>query len=156
MLKVTVMLYSCCKLFIAEHEWFIWSAPSGSVQSLRLGWFACCRFSRHISSVLSPLQNGQAGRIGRTGQQLSDSGRVWGTFSVAVLVLVFFSAVCITVWCNCIMPSALLCCWLGGRKGILLVKNWVMRCWRGYLSGARRRLAYGPADATATHCLLLQ
>jgi len=29
-------------------------------------------------------------------------------------------------------------------------------CWRGYLSGARCRLAYGPADATATHCLLLQ
>jgi len=28
-------------------------------------------------------------------------------------------------------------------------------CWRGYLSGARFRLAYGPADATATHCLLL-
>ena len=26
----------------------------------------------------------------------------------------------------------------------------------GYLTGARRRLAYGPADATATHCLLLQ
>ena len=25
-----------------------------------------------------------------------------------------------------------------------------------YLSGARCRLAYGPADATATHCLLLQ
>jgi len=28
--------------------------------------------------------------------------------------------------------------------------------WRGYLSGARYRLAYGPADATATYCLLLQ
>jgi len=26
----------------------------------------------------------------------------------------------------------------------------------GYLSGARCKLAYGPADATATHCLLLQ
>ena len=26
----------------------------------------------------------------------------------------------------------------------------------GYLSGARCRLAYGPADFTATHCLLLQ
>jgi len=26
----------------------------------------------------------------------------------------------------------------------------------GYMSGARCRLAYGPADATATHCLLLQ
>ena len=25
-----------------------------------------------------------------------------------------------------------------------------------YLSGARCRLAYGPADATTTHCLLLQ
>ena len=29
-------------------------------------------------------------------------------------------------------------------------------CWRGYLSGARCSLAYEPADATATHCLLLQ
>jgi len=28
--------------------------------------------------------------------------------------------------------------------------------WRGNLSGARCTLAYGPADATATHCLLLQ
>jgi len=26
----------------------------------------------------------------------------------------------------------------------------------GYLPGARCRLAHGPADATATHCLLLQ
>ena len=42
-------------------------------------------------------------------------------------------------------------CWLGGRKGIRPVKNWVVGCWRGYLSGARCRLAYGPADATATH-----
>ena len=25
-------------------------------------------------------------------------------------------------------------------------------CWHGYLSGARCRLAYGPADSTATHC----
>jgi len=31
------------------------------------------------------------------------------------------------------------------------VKNTrVVGCWRGYLSGARCRLAYGPADATAT------
>ena len=28
--------------------------------------------------------------------------------------------------------------------------------WRGYLSGARCRLAYGPTGAAATHCLLLQ
>ena len=36
------------------------------------------------------------------------------------------------------------------------VKALKVGCWRGYLSGARCRLAYGPADATATHCLLLQ
>ena len=54
------------------------------------------------------------------------------------------------------VPSVLWRCWLGGRKGIRPVKNWVVGCWRGYLSGARCRLAYGPADATATHCLLLQ
>jgi len=44
-------------------------------------------------------------------------------------------------------------CWLGGRKGIQPV-NWVVGCWCGYLSGARCRLAYGPADATATHLSL--
>ena len=48
-------------------------------------------------------------------------------------------------------PSVLWCCWLGDRKGIRPV-----RCWCGCLSGARCILAYGPADATATHCLLLQ
>jgi len=31
-----------------------------------------------------------------------------------------------------------------------------VRCWHGYLSGAKCRLAYGQADASATHCLLLQ
>ena len=54
------------------------------------------------------------------------------------------------------VPSVLWYCWLGGRKGIRPVKNWVVGCWRGHLSGARCRLAYGPADATAAHCLLLQ
>jgi len=29
-------------------------------------------------------------------------------------------------------------------------------CWHRYLSAARCRLAYGLADATATHCLLLE
>ena len=41
-------------------------------------------------------------------------------------------------------------CWLGGRKGIRPVKNWAVGCWRGYLSGARCRVAYGPADATVS------
>jgi len=54
-----------------------------------------------------------------------------------------------------ILPSVLWRCWLGDRKDIRPVKNWVVGCWCGCLSGARCRLAYGPADATATHCLLL-
>ena len=45
---------------------------------------------------------------------------------------------------------------VGRQEGHPACKNWVMGCWRGYLSWARCRLAYGPADATATHCLLLQ
>ena len=52
------------------------------------------------------------------------------------------------------VPSVLWHCWLGGRKGIQPVKNWVVGCWHGYLSVATWRFAYGPADATATHCLL--
>jgi len=54
-----------------------------------------------------------------------------------------------------VLPSVLWSCWLGGRKGIRPVKNWVVGCWYGYLSGTRCRLAYGPADVSATHCLLL-
>jgi len=59
----------------------------------------------------------------------------------------------ITTTYYCILPSVLWHCWLGGRKGIRPVKNWVVGCWCGYLSGASCRLAYGPADANATHCL---
>ena len=54
------------------------------------------------------------------------------------------------------LPSVLWHCWLGDRKGIRPLKTWAVGCWHGYLFGARCRLAYGPADSTATHCLLLQ
>ena len=54
------------------------------------------------------------------------------------------------------LPSVLWRFWLGGTKDIRPVKNWVVGCWHGYLSGVRCRLAYDPADATDTHCLLLQ
>jgi len=40
------------------------------------------------------------------------------------------------------VPSVLWRCWLGCRKGIRPVKNWVVRCWCGYLSGVRCRLAH--------------
>jgi len=45
---------------------------------------------------------------------------------------------------------------VGWQEGHLACKNWVVGCWRGYLSGARCKFAYDPDDATATHCLLLQ
>jgi len=61
----------------------------------------------------------------------------------------------VKLYSNSNSNSVLWRCWLGSRKDIRPVKNWVVGCWRGYLSGARCRLAYGPADATATHCLLL-
>jgi len=42
-------------------------------------------------------------------------------------------------------------CWLGVMKSVRHTKYCVIRCWCGYLSGARCKwFAYGPADATAT------
>ena len=38
------------------------------------------------------------------------------------------------------------------QEGHLACK-WAVGCWHGYLFAARCRLAYGPTDATATHCL---
>jgi len=49
------------------------------------------------------------------------------------------------------LPSVLWHCWLGVRKNIRPVKHWVMRCWHGYLPGARCRwFACGLDDATTT------
>ena len=54
-------------------------------------------------------------------------------------------------------PSVLWHCWLDVRKSIWPVRNWVMRCWRGYLSVARCKWsAYCLADATATPSYLLR
>jgi len=41
---------------------------------------------------------------------------------------------------------------IGRQEGHPACKKRVVGCW----CGTRCRLAYGPADATATHCLLLQ
>ena len=62
--------------------------------------------------------------------------------------------VCINVISSWLSFSALTLL-VGRQEGHPACKNWAVRCWRGYLSGARCRLAYGLADATATHCLLL-
>jgi len=46
---------------------------------------------------------------------------------------------------------------VGRQEEHPVCKNWVVRYWRGYLSGARCKwFAYGPADATATPSSLAQ
>jgi len=45
---------------------------------------------------------------------------------------------------------------VGQQEGHPACKKTVVGCSHGYLSRARCRLTYGPADATATDCLLLQ
>jgi len=53
-----------------------------------------------------------------------------------IVMLIAFSALTLLVGCQEEHP---------------VCKNWVMRCWRGCLSGVRCKwFAYGPADATAT------
>jgi len=53
------------------------------------------------------------------------------------------------------VPSVHWHCWLGIRKSLWPVKNWVMRCRHGYLFAVRCKwFGYGPADATAAHHLL--
>jgi len=55
---------------------------------------------------------------------------------------------------TCLAFSALML--VGRQEGHPACKNLVVGCWHGYLSRVRCRLACGPADATATGCLLLQ
>ena len=83
---------------------------------------------------------------------LLPTSRTQVCFYLCLLSILFFSGslfccFLVYIW----LPSVLWRCWLGGRKGIRPVKNGVVRWWHGYLSGARCRLAYGPADVTATH-----
>jgi len=42
------------------------------------------------------------------------------------------------------------------QEGYPVCKNLVVGCCHGYMYGVRCILAYSPAYATATHCLLLQ
>jgi len=60
------------------------------------------------------------------------------------------------VWILSTFASSALTLLVGQQEGHPACKNWVVGCWHGYLSGARCRLAYDPANAIATHCLLLQ
>ena len=64
--------------------------------------------------------------------------KLWGTkcrcfFTPSLSILPYLFPISL-------LPSVLWRCWLGGRKRIRPVKNRVVRCWCGYLSGAKCRL----------------
>jgi len=44
-----------------------------------------------------------------------------------------FSRLVVSLW----LPSVLWQCWVGAKKSIRPVKNWMMGCWHGYLFGGR-------------------
>ena len=57
---------------------------------------------------------------------------------------------CLFLWWSSVAFSVLILL-VRRQEEHLVCKNWVTRCWCGYLSGARCRLfAYGPANANAS------
>jgi len=93
--------------------------------------------------------------------RLPESNKRFVDLKIILVLLAFvdtahqsFSVMCHIIPVS-VLPSVILHCSLGCRKGMRAVNNWVVGCWCGYLSRARcRSCRYGPADATATHCLL--
>ena len=83
----------------------------------------------------------------------------WGQmFCISIAFVVFGACVCLfNCVCVRVHPAfSALTLLVGRQEGHPACKKLSVGCWHGYLSGVRCRLAYGSADATATHCLLLQ
>jgi len=70
--------------------------------------------------------------------------------------MTFLSCWTILYYCVWIFAFSALMLLIGWQEGHPACKKRVVGCWHGCLYGVRCRLAYGRADATATHCLLLQ
>jgi len=83
-------------------------------------------------------------------KQFSKSIGIWRIYGQDYSVLFFTHCVVF------IFAFSALTLLVGRQEGHPACKKWVVGCWLGYLPGARCRLAYGQADATATHYLLLQ
>ena len=79
--------------------------------------------------------------LGKVGGSVQRKVLLWKT----VYRLFIVSGFRAQVWCAFSALTLL----VGRQEEHPTCKNWVMRCWCGYLSGARCRLfAYGPADAS--------
>ena len=100
-----------------NNKWYCYNDSSCKVSS-------DCTLSSDVTWVLLPSQS----PVSSDSQHLS-YGPVWAPGRNAPLI---------HFWFRCCV-----CCWLGGRKGIQPLKNWVVGCWHGYLSWAQCRLAYG-------------
>ena len=96
---------------------------------------------------------------------VQDPGDFFNLFSVLIVFFHCCNTVVLGDWrriwpteksCTNVFHNSALTLLVGRQEGHPACKNRVVGYWHGYLSGARCRLAYGPADATATHCLLLQ
>ena len=73
---------------------------------------------------------------------------------ICTVQLTYFIFHIVHIYCKDIICAfSALTLLVGRQEGHPACKKRVVGCWHGCLSGARCRLAYGSADATATHCL---
>jgi len=69
---------------------------------------------------------------------------------IALFSIISYESVLFT-FCSCKLAFRVLTLFVGRQESIWSIKNWVMRCCCGYLSGAKCKwFACGPANATAT------
>jgi len=152
-------------MVLADVKWY-------KIYVFVMQWMFVCsacqsEMANTIARVLTSLLSADEERPVQEQQQQQHVRLAYGDYCTAYTWVCLRQVQCtLTVSClssyrmandKWLLPSVLWRCWLGDRKGIRPVKKleW-WGCWRGYLSGVWCRLAYGPADATATYCLLLQ
>ena len=137
----TPRLTALCNADENDKNWLIYSLGLGYV--LMYAVFMYCS----VQALWSPCW------VCPTG--LMAYRRQWNTvFSSAVilnLMVRLCSAFCYFLRVDVQRAIIALTLLVGCQEEHQACKNWVMRCWRGYLSGVRCRLfAYGPAECTAS------
>ena len=140
-----------CGANVNCRAWLTDDSNSCSPQSIvpanslpRVGPAACCRCSKqHERCVNIAHVNIVTLRYTKPGPSARYKD---GCLPVEPLVIIIIAA----VLCQVAAFSALTLL-VGRQEGHPACKKQVVWCWRGCLSGARCRLAYGPADAIATH-----
>jgi len=108
------------------------------MQLLKLFWCLCSIINRLIHSVPFFLM-----------LVMSSDYVVALLYELLISMMQTFILFCLT---SCLLVNAFSALMLSvGRQ-----EGHPVECWHDYLSGTRHRLACGTADATATHCILLQ